>query len=72
MEEITAKNGLSGHRTIWTIAKGGLPIPGTKRVNYLEENVEAVNIDLTEEELEQLEKISPLSDLPTSPELQTP
>ncbi|MGG0177438.1 aldo/keto reductase [Gottfriedia acidiceleris] len=43
----------------WTIAKGALPIPGTKRVKYLEENVEALNIELTEEDLKQLEEVSP-------------
>lgn len=43
----------------WTIAKGALPIPGTKRVKYLEENVEALNIKLTEEDLKQLEAVSP-------------
>ncbi|MBD8848369.1 MULTISPECIES: aldo/keto reductase [Priestia] len=45
----------------WTIAKGALPIPGTKRVNYVEENVKAINIKLTEEELAQLEAVSPES-----------
>lgn len=43
----------------WTLAKGALPIPGTKRVKYLEENVAAIDIQLTEEELAQLEEISP-------------
>ncbi|MFE4708178.1 aldo/keto reductase [Peribacillus simplex] len=43
----------------WTIAKGALPIPGTKRVKYLEENVAAINIELTEEELARLEAVSP-------------
>ncbi|MFB7138688.1 aldo/keto reductase [Gottfriedia sp. NPDC056225] len=43
----------------WTITKGALPIPGTKRVKYLEENVEALNIELTEEDLNHLEEVSP-------------
>lgn len=43
----------------WTVAKGALPIPGTKRVKYLEENVEAINVELTEEELARLEAVSP-------------
>lgn len=43
----------------WTIANGALPIPGTKRVKYLEENVEAINIELTEEDLKHLEEVSP-------------
>jgi aryl-alcohol dehydrogenase-like predicted oxidoreductase len=45
----------------WTIAKGALPIPGTKRVKYLEQNVEAINIELTENELRQLDEVSPES-----------
>ncbi|PEL09236.1 aldo/keto reductase [Bacillus sp. AFS017336] len=43
----------------WTIANGALPIPGTKRVKYLEENIEALNIELTEEDLKHLEEVSP-------------
>lgn len=43
----------------WTIAKGALPIPGTKRVKYLEENTGAVDIVLTNDELEQIEAVSP-------------
>ena len=43
----------------WTIANSTLPIPGTKRVKFLEENVEAINIELTKEELAQLESVSP-------------
>lgn len=44
----------------WTIAKGALPIPGTKRVKYLEENIAAAGITLTSEDLAQLENIIPL------------
>jgi len=43
----------------WTMAKGALPIPGTKRVNYLEENVEAVDIQLTSNDLERMDAVSP-------------
>jgi aryl-alcohol dehydrogenase-like predicted oxidoreductase len=35
------------------------PIPGTKRIKYLEENVGAANISLTSKELEQIEEIFP-------------
>jgi aryl-alcohol dehydrogenase-like predicted oxidoreductase len=40
----------------WLLAQGDdvLPIPGTKRVSYLEENVAAADIDLTAEQLEGL------------------
>lgn len=44
----------------WIIAKGIVPIPGTKRRKYLEQNMEAASITLTPQELEQLEAIVPL------------
>jgi aryl-alcohol dehydrogenase-like predicted oxidoreductase len=37
-----------------------VPIPGTKRIRYLEENVEAVDVELTPEEIEQLEALMPI------------
>lgn len=44
----------------WTIAKGSLPIPGTKRRKYLEENIASTNIKLSQEELDKIESIIPL------------
>lgn len=44
----------------WVIAKGGVPIPGTKRRKYLEENIAATEIVLDHEDLERLEAIIPL------------
>ena len=44
----------------WTLAKGTVPIPGTKRVKYLEDNVAASNVTLTSAELERLEAIVPV------------
>lgn len=43
----------------WTLHKGSnvIPIPGTKRINYLEENTAAVHIDLTPEDVLLLESI---------------
>lgn len=43
----------------WTIAKGALPIPGTKRIKYLEENAKAAAIELTADELARIEQVSP-------------
>jgi aryl-alcohol dehydrogenase-like predicted oxidoreductase len=45
----------------WVMAQGDFifPIPGTKRIKYLEENVGAANISLTSKELEQIEEIFP-------------
>jgi aryl-alcohol dehydrogenase-like predicted oxidoreductase len=45
----------------WVLAQGEdiVPIPGTKRVKYLEENVGAVDVKLTADDLAQIEKILP-------------
>jgi aryl-alcohol dehydrogenase-like predicted oxidoreductase len=45
----------------WLLSQGDdiVPIPGTKRRAYLEENVGAVNITLTQEELTQIDTIAP-------------
>lgn len=44
----------------WIMSKGILPIPGTKRRKYLEQNLEAGAILLTADDLERLERIVPL------------
>ncbi len=43
----------------WVLAQGEdiIPIPGTKRIKYLEENAAAVDIDLTNDELDALENL---------------
>jgi len=45
----------------WVLAQGDdvAPIPGTKRVKYLEENVAAADVELTEADLAQLEQVVP-------------
>ncbi|RZK58292.1 MAG: aldo/keto reductase [Pedobacter sp.] len=44
----------------WIISKGIVPIPGTKRRKYLEQNMAAAAIVLTQADLSQLESIVPL------------
>lgn len=44
----------------WIIAKGHTPIPGTKRVKYVEENIASTYISLSEDDLNRLESIIPL------------
>jgi aryl-alcohol dehydrogenase-like predicted oxidoreductase len=44
----------------WAIAKGSLPIPGTKRVKYVEQNIAAATIVLNDNEMNRLEAIVPL------------
>ena len=44
----------------WIISKGIVPIPGTKRRTYLEQNIEASKIALSESDIQKLESIVPL------------
>ncbi|GAB3325693.1 aldo/keto reductase [Hymenobacter humi] len=45
----------------WVLAQGEdvVPIPGTKRVKYLEENLGALEVELSSSELAQLDEIAP-------------
>jgi aryl-alcohol dehydrogenase-like predicted oxidoreductase len=45
----------------WVLAQGEdvVPIPGTKRVKYLEENVAAADVELSQADLESLEQAVP-------------
>ena len=45
----------------WVLAQGDdvVPIPGTKRVSYLEENLGALEVNLSKDELAQLDEIAP-------------
>jgi aryl-alcohol dehydrogenase-like predicted oxidoreductase len=45
----------------WVLAQGDhiFPIPGTKRIKYLEENIAALNVWFTDKELEEIDSIAP-------------
>ena len=45
----------------WVLAQGEdiVPIPGTKHVKYLEQNIGALDVKLTEEDLRRLDEILP-------------
>jgi aryl-alcohol dehydrogenase-like predicted oxidoreductase len=50
----------------WVMAQSGragnpavVPIPGTKRVRYLEENAAAADVELTDEDLRRLDEAAP-------------
>jgi len=45
----------------WVLAQGDdiVPIPGTKRVAYLEENVAATEVELTEDDLRRIDEAAP-------------
>jgi aryl-alcohol dehydrogenase-like predicted oxidoreductase len=63
IKEIAAKKGCSVSQLAlaWVLAQGDdiIPIPGTKREKYLLSNVEASKIQLTENELEQINQVAP-------------
>ncbi|OLY90760.1 Predicted oxidoreductase [Cnuella takakiae] len=44
----------------WAMHKGALPIPGTKRRKYLEQNWAAASVELSQAEMDSLESIVPL------------
>ena len=64
VREIAASNGCTpGQLALaWVLAQGEdlVPIPGTKRRSYLEENVAAVDIELTGGQLAELDAVFPL------------
>jgi aryl-alcohol dehydrogenase-like predicted oxidoreductase len=45
----------------WVLAQGGdiVPIPGTKRRKYLQENVGALDVDLTSKDLVRIDEVAP-------------
>jgi len=63
VEEISAEKGITpGQLALaWVLAQGDdiVPIPGTKRRTYLEENAAAADVELTEEELARIEQELP-------------
>jgi aryl-alcohol dehydrogenase-like predicted oxidoreductase len=63
VEEIARKKNCTPSQLAlaWVLAQGEdiVPIPGTKRVKYLEENVGALDVQLTPQDLAEIEKILP-------------
>ncbi|MBE9583091.1 aldo/keto reductase [Mucilaginibacter sp. JRF] len=68
LELVNAVNAIAAEKNVtpsqlaiaWVLAKGHVPIPGTKRVKYVEQNIAAADIVLTTDELNRLEAIVPL------------
>jgi aryl-alcohol dehydrogenase-like predicted oxidoreductase len=67
LEELAAKKGATAGQLAlaWVLAKGEdvVPIPGTKRRKYLEENAAAVEITLTPSEVAELEAAIPVEEV---------
>jgi aryl-alcohol dehydrogenase-like predicted oxidoreductase len=63
LREIAAEKGVTPSQLAlaWVLSRGQniVPIPGTKRVRYLEENVAATEIELTKEDLERIDAAVP-------------
>jgi aryl-alcohol dehydrogenase-like predicted oxidoreductase len=63
VQEIAAEKGVKPSQLAiaWLLAQGDdiVPIPGTKRRTYLEENVAAVEISLSPAELERIDEVAP-------------
>ncbi|MBV8114817.1 MAG: aldo/keto reductase [Silvibacterium sp.] len=63
IEQLAAKKGCTPSQLAlaWVLAQGDdmAPIPGTKRRKYLEENVAAVNVRLTREDLAEIDAVAP-------------
>jgi len=63
VEEIAKNKGVGSSQLAlaWVLAQGEdlVPIPGTKRIRYIEQNAAAVDIELTEDEMEQINKVFP-------------
>jgi aryl-alcohol dehydrogenase-like predicted oxidoreductase len=58
LEELAKEKGCTPAQLAlaWVLSQGDdiVPIPGTKRVQYLEENVKAVNVKLTSEDMKKI------------------
>lgn len=63
VEEIAQKKGCTPSQLAlaWVLAQGNdiVPIPGTKRRKYLEENVGALNVTLTSDDLRRIAEVAP-------------
>lgn len=63
IKELAAKNGCTAAQVAlaWVLAQGNdiVPIPGTKRVKYLEDNMGAVGVHLTTGDLAELDRLFP-------------
>ncbi len=63
LEKLAASKGCTAAQLAlaWVLAQGDdiIPIPGTRRIRYLEENVAAVQVELTPNDLKVLDQIVP-------------
>ncbi|HEV7378550.1 MAG TPA: aldo/keto reductase [Dyadobacter sp.] len=62
IEQMASEKNISSSQLAiaWILSKGFVPIPGTKRRKYLEQNIAAASIGLNSDDLTKLENIVPL------------
>lgn len=63
VKELAAKKGATPSQLAlaWVLAQGNdvVPIPGTKRIKYLDENIDALDVVLTSEDLQLIDEYAP-------------
>ncbi|MEA2396862.1 MAG: hypothetical protein QOK25_418, partial [Thermoleophilaceae bacterium] len=63
LEQIAREKGIAAGQLAlaWVMHQGTdvVPIPGTKRIQYLEENAAAADVELTAEDLARIDAIAP-------------
>jgi aryl-alcohol dehydrogenase-like predicted oxidoreductase len=64
VQEIAAARGVTASQLAlaWVLAQGDdiVPIPGTKRRTYLQENIAAVDVELSKQELATIDEVAPV------------
>ncbi|HEY2601679.1 MAG TPA: aldo/keto reductase [Thermoleophilaceae bacterium] len=64
VKEIAAEKGCKPSQLAlaWLLAQGDdiVPIPGTKRLKYLDENIDAADIEISDEELARIDELAPV------------
>jgi aryl-alcohol dehydrogenase-like predicted oxidoreductase len=64
IEELAREKGVTSAQLAiaWVLAQGEgiVPIPGSRRVAHLEENIAAVNLELTAEDLARIDEVAPV------------
>jgi aryl-alcohol dehydrogenase-like predicted oxidoreductase len=64
IEEIASEKGVTPSQLAlaWVLAQGEdiVPIPGTKRITYLEENIGALDVDLTQDDVRRIDEAFPM------------
>jgi aryl-alcohol dehydrogenase-like predicted oxidoreductase len=58
VEDVAGEKGVKPGQVAlaWVLSKDVVPIPGTKRRSYLEENVAASDVELSDDEIARLEE----------------